>query len=44
MLDKNNQTPELKESLAFYKERDIEYVAFTDILTKIGFKEGCWNE
>lgn len=43
LLDINNQTPELKESLAFYKEHDIEYVAFTDILTKIGFKKGCWN-
>ena len=36
LLDKNNQTPELKESLAFYKEQDIEYIAFTDILKKIG--------
>ena len=36
LLDKNNQTEELQESLAFYKERDIEYVAFTDILEKIG--------
>lgn len=44
LLDKNNQTPELQESLAFYKERDIEYVAFTDILKKIGFNEGHWNK
>jgi len=36
LLDKNNQTQELKDSLAFYKEHNIEYVAFTDILKKIG--------
>jgi hypothetical protein len=44
LLDKNNQTPELRESLAFYKEQEIEYVAFTDILSKIGFTKGCWNK
>lgn len=44
LLDKDNQTPELKESLAFYKEHEIEYVAFTDILNKIGFPKGCWNK
>lgn len=42
LLNTNDQTPELRESLAFYKERDIEYVAFTDILTKIGLPNGCW--
>lgn len=44
LLDKNNQTKELQESLAFYKEHSIEYVAFTDILKKIGLNEGCWNK
>ncbi len=44
LLDKKNQTPELKESLSFYKEHNIEYVAFTDILKKIGFPDGCWNK
>lgn len=44
LLDKNNQTPELQESLAFYKEQEIEYVAFTDILKKIGLPEGCWSK
>lgn len=44
LLDKNNQTPELQESLAFYKEHNIEYVAFTDILKQIGFDYGCWNK
>lgn len=44
LLDKHNQTPELQESLAFYKEHEIEYVAFTDILKKIGFPDGCWNK
>ncbi len=36
LLDKNFQTKELQESLAFYKEHNIEYVAFTDILKKLG--------
>ncbi len=44
LLDPKNQTPELHESLAFYKEHNIEYVAFTDILKKLGFYEGCWND
>ena len=44
LLDKNNQTKELKESLAFFKEQEIEYVAFTDILKAIGFSDGCWNK
>lgn len=44
LLDKHNQTEELKESLAFYKEQEIEYVAFTDILKKIGFPDGCWDK
>jgi hypothetical protein len=44
LLDKNNQSIELQESLAFYKEQHIEYVAFTDILKKIGFPKGCWNK
>ncbi|MBU4217059.1 hypothetical protein L6270_04490 [Candidatus Parcubacteria bacterium] len=43
LLDKNNQTQELQDSLAFYKEHKIEYVAFTDILKKIGLTDGCWN-
>lgn len=44
LLDKNDQTKELQESLIFYKEHEIEYVAFTDVLTKIGFPNGCWNK
>lgn len=44
LLDKNNQTSELKESLDFYKEHDIEYVAFTSILKKIGYDNGCWKK
>ncbi len=42
LLDKNNQTKELKDSLAFFNKHDIEYIGFTDILTKIGFPKGCW--
>lgn len=44
LLDKDDQTKELAESLAFFKEKDIEYVAFTDILKEIGLEEGCWNK
>ena len=44
LLDKNKQTIELQESLAFYKEHEIEYVAFTDILKRIGFPPGYWNK
>ncbi|MDD5749875.1 MAG: hypothetical protein PHO91_03790 [Patescibacteria group bacterium] len=44
LLDKHNQTKELTKSLAFYKEQHIEYVAFTDILKKIGLEYGCWEE
>ena len=44
LLNKDNQTKELSNSLAFYKKQHIEYVAFTDILKKIGFPYGCWKE
>ncbi|OGG43212.1 hypothetical protein A2841_03535 [Candidatus Kaiserbacteria bacterium RIFCSPHIGHO2_01_FULL_48_10] len=43
LLDNNNQTPELRESLAFYKEHNIQYMAFTDILKKIGHSYGSWK-
>ncbi|MEK7602425.1 MAG: hypothetical protein AAB472_02980 [Patescibacteria group bacterium] len=35
LLDSSNQTQELKDTLAYFKEHDIEYVAFTDLLKKI---------
>jgi len=44
LLDSSNQTEELRESLAFYKEQDIEYISFTSILKKLGFTEGSWNK
>ena len=44
LLDSKNQTPELHESLAFYKDQQIEYVAFTDILKKIGYPKDCWKK
>ncbi len=44
LLDSGNQTPELHESLAFYKEHQIEYVAFTDILKEIGYPKDCWKK
>ncbi len=44
LLDKNNQTKELQESLAFCKKHKIKYVAFTDILSEIGLDRGYWNK
>lgn len=44
LLDKKEQTKELKESLAFYKEQDIEYVAITDIFKKIGIGKKYWKK
>ncbi len=44
LLDSDNQTQELKDSLAFFKARNIEYVAFTDILKQIGFPTSCWKK
>ncbi len=38
LLDLNNQTPELKDSLAYFKGHDIEYIGFTDILIKLGYE------
>lgn len=43
LLDKDNQTKELKESLAFYKDHDIEYIGLTDMLTEIGLPYDCWK-
>lgn len=44
LLDKGNQTIELKDSLKYFKEHNIEYVAFTDILKEIGLPYGYWNK
>jgi hypothetical protein len=44
LLDSSNQTEELRESLAFYKEQEIEYISFTSILKRLGFTEGSWNK
>lgn len=43
LLDAKKQTKELREALAFHKEHNIEYVAFTDILKKIDYPDGCWK-
>jgi len=43
LLDRNNQTQELQDSLAFYKEQRIEYIGFTDILKEIGLPKDCWK-
>lgn len=44
LLNSQDQTKELKNSLAFYKEHNIEYVGFTDVLKKLGFGKEYWNE
>lgn len=43
LVDEDNQTPELRKTLAFFKDQDIEYVAFTDILTEIGHPKDSWK-
>jgi hypothetical protein len=44
LLDKNIQTKELQDSLKYFKEHNIEYVGFTDILKEIGCPRDCWNK
>lgn len=41
--DAGGRTRQLSEILDFYKSKHIEYVAFTDLLTKLGYSYGCWN-
>lgn len=43
LLDSSDQTEELRNSLAFHKEHDIEYVGFTDILQNLGLGEEFWG-
>ena len=38
LLDNTNQTLELKDSLEYFKEHSIEYIGFTSILSKLGYK------
>jgi hypothetical protein len=40
LLDKNNQTKELQDTLQYFKQHQIEYVGFTDILKMIGIDYG----
>ncbi len=44
LLNSEEQTKELKDSLVFYKEHNIEYVGFTDILKKIGLGKEYYSE
>ncbi len=44
LLDKKEQTEELKESLVFYKEHEIEYIGFTDILKKLDLGKEFWKD
>jgi len=44
LLNENEQTKELSESLEFYRVHHIEYVAFTDILKKIGIGKSYWKK
>lgn len=43
LLDSNNQTKELNESLEYFRKHNIEYIGFTDILKQLGLNYGCWN-
>ena len=36
LLNENDQTKELNDSLSYFREHNIEYIGFTDILKKIG--------
>lgn len=36
LLNENDQTKELSDSLSYFKKHNIEYIGFTDILKKIG--------
>lgn len=44
LLDSSNQTKELSDSLKYFKDHQIEYVGFTDILKEIGLNHGCWEK
>lgn len=44
LLDPKEQTKELRDSLAFYKEHDIEYVGFTDVLKHLNLGKDYWDE
>lgn len=44
LLNPKNQTPELHETLEYFRGHQIEYIGFTDILKKIGYPYGCWKE
>ncbi|NDK09414.1 hypothetical protein GW846_01400 [Candidatus Gracilibacteria bacterium] len=37
------RTRQLGEIIDFYKNKGIEYVAFTDLLTRAGYPYGCWE-
>jgi hypothetical protein len=43
LLDRKNQTEELKEVLAYHKAHGIEYIGFTDILKQINYPKYCWK-
>lgn len=44
LLHSEDQTKELRESLAFYKDQHIEYVGFTEILKHLGLGREFWIE
>ncbi len=44
LLDANDQTSQLRESLEFYKKHNIEYIGFTDMLKELGLGKEYWNE
>lgn len=43
LLDSSEQTQELRNSLAFFKENNIEYMGLTDILRELGIGKEYWH-
>ena len=43
LLDSDEQTDELKNSLAFCKKNNIEYIGFTDILKRLNLGREYWD-
>lgn len=44
LLDSSEQTEELRSSLAFHKEHNIEYIGFTDMLRNLGLGTAFWHD
>lgn len=44
LLSGDIQTKELKDSLKYFKEHNIEYIGFTDILKELGLGREFWKD